>query len=394
MLLCNFKSVRPQFLIEQNNTISWLALAHARAESRKNFDGTQAKTKFDSSDLLARLFKRYGCSSEQIAFRGTEICDFTHTDWEKMDLFHLTTGPNGPSMTQRSEKFSEIAGRIAAEVFPAGLTAPDHLIHVTCTGYNSPSCTQEIVSKNGWQQKTVVTHAYHMGCHASLPAVRIAEGFLARACFDKNNYKRDFRADIFHTEICSLHVQLHDHSPEQLVVQSLFADGFIVYSAVQSDAVGAFKGCGLEIKNLHEEIVPDTATAITWECSEWGMRMGLSAIVPEAISTNLVDYMHRLCHRCGVSLDELCADAIFAIHPGGPKIIDRIQEVLGLKDEQLQACRHILKTCGNMSSATLPHVWENICADSSVGEGRIIVSLAFGPGLCISGAIMHKVGNS
>ncbi|MEW6712138.1 MAG: hypothetical protein AB1403_20125, partial [Candidatus Riflebacteria bacterium] len=64
MILCNFRSRRPKYLIEQNDTLSWLALAHARAESMKNTESGQPPSKFASSDLIARLLKRYGCSSE------------------------------------------------------------------------------------------------------------------------------------------------------------------------------------------------------------------------------------------------------------------------------------------------------------------------------------------
>ncbi len=394
LILCNFRSIRPRYLLDQETTLSWLAEAHARAESRKDACIGKSDSEGLSADRIARLVKRYGCSSEQIAVRGTEICDFTHTNWEKMELFHFRDGPFGPSMSQRSAQFSEISRRVCAQFFTPEITAPDHVVHVTCTGYVSPSSAQEIAAKNNWQQKTVVTHAYHMGCYAALPAVRIVEGFLAKARLNAGNRSSDYRADIFHTEVCSLHVQLQDHSPEQLVVQSLFADGFIVYSAVHHEEIGRANGAGLRVDALQEEIIPETETAITWDCSEWGMRMRLSSIVPEAISANLVAYMQRLCKRCNVSFEETCANAVFAVHPGGPKIIDRIQALLGLRDEQLQASRHILKTCGNMSSATLPHVWENICADSSVSNGTMVVSLAFGPGLCISGALMRKIVNT
>lgn len=394
MILCNFRSIRPKYLIDQETTLSWLVEAHARAESCKDGSSEKLQPASAFSDRIARLVKRYGCSSEQIAVRGTEICDFTHTNWEKMELFHFKDGPFGPNMSQRSAQFSEISKRICAQFFTHEITAPDHLVHVTCSGYVSPSSAQEIVSKNNWHQKTVVTNAYHMGCYASLPAVRMAEGFLAKARLNPSSRRSDFRADIFHTEVCSIHVQLQDHSPEQLVVQSLFADGFIVYSAIHQEEIGRVNGAGLLVEALQEEIVPGTETAITWDCSEWGMRMGLSSIVPEAISANLAAYMQRLCQRGNVSCEEICAKAIFAVHPGGPKIIDRIQALLGLRDEQLKASRHILKTCGNMSSATLPHVWENICADSSVSDGNMVVSLAFGPGLCISGATMRKIVNS
>jgi len=45
-----------------------------------------------------------------------------------------------------------------------------------------------------------------------------------------------------------------------------------------------------------------------------------------------------------------------------------------------------------MSSATLPHVWKAILDDDAVPSGTLIVSLAFGPGLTIAGAILRKSG--
>ena len=83
-------------------------------------------------------------------------------------------------------------------------------------------------------------------------------------------------------------------------------------------------------------------------------------------------------------------EAVFAIHPGGPRIIDEIAEHLGLRPDQVQASNAILRDCGNMSSATLPHVWQAILADEAVPSGTLIVSLAFGPGLTISGALLRK----
>lgn len=369
-----------------------MAKAHARAEALKENGPKSIQDEEMFSLRIARLLQRYGCSSDRIATRGVEIADFSQANWEEMKLFSLKDGPFGPTMGQRSAQFREIAGRACATLLPKDLTPPDHLIHVTCTGYISPSCAQEQVVQNRWHEKTVVTHAYHMGCYASLPAVRMAEGFLAVSSHDPSCESGTPRVDILHTEVCSLHVQVYDHSPEQLIVQSLFADGFIVYSAVPSTHAEAFHGSGLSVDALHEELVPGTIDAITWECSEWGMRMGLSPDVPRVIATALQPFVERLCRRGGVSFPEIRAKSVFAVHPGGPKIIDRVQSVLHLQDEQLHASRMILKTCGNMSSATLPHVWEQIIADPTIASGTFVVSLAFGPGLCISGALSRKVG--
>jgi len=55
--------------------------------------------------------------------------------------------------------------------------APDELMHVRCTRYVSPNGAQKVFARRGWQ--TRVTNAYHMGCYAALPALRIASGFVA-----------------------------------------------------------------------------------------------------------------------------------------------------------------------------------------------------------------------
>jgi predicted naringenin-chalcone synthase len=52
----------------------------------------------------------------------------------------------------------------------------------------------------------------------------------------------------------------------------------------------------------------------------------------------------------------------------------------------------ILQNFGNMSSATLPHIWEAMLGDIKVPNQALIVSLAFGPGLTISGALLEKNG--
>ncbi len=56
------------------------------------------------------------------------------------------------------------------------------------------------------------------------------------------------------------------------------------------------------------------------------------------------------------------------------------------------ASREVLFRFGNMSSATLPHVWTTLVNDASVAVGTPVVSLAFGPGLTMCGALM--IGSS
>jgi predicted naringenin-chalcone synthase len=82
---------------------------------------------------------------------------------------------------------------------------------------------------------------------------------------------------------------------------------------------------------------------------------------------------------------------VWAVHPGGPRIVDKVEEWMKLEPQQLRASREILFERGNMSSATLPHIWDRILRDEAVVPGTLVASLAFGPGLTIYGAVMRKI---
>ena len=127
---------------------------------------------------------------------------------------------------------------------------------------------------------------------------------------------------------------------------------------------------------------------MTWVPGAYGMQMTLSRDVPAKIRDDLVIFLKELAQENGLGYEELLEDSLFAIHPGGPKIIDAIQERLNLRDDQVIFSREIMRNRGNMSSATLPHVWQRILETDYQGR---VVSLAFGPGLTIFGGLFEAV---
>jgi predicted naringenin-chalcone synthase len=226
-----------------------------------------------------------------------------------------------------------------------------------------------------------------MGCFAAIPALRIARGLLLNP-LDEGAASR---ADIIHRELCTLHLNPLDHSPEQLVVQSLFADGHIRYSmAIDEETQSGKYTPGLEILALQEEIIPGSLREMVWGLSDFGFRMTLSCEVPGIIAANLPAFLARLFRQGRMDYDHLKTEAVFAVHPGGPKIVDSVRELLELEDKQLATSRAILFERGNMSSATLPHIWARIVETGGVASGTVIVSLGFGPGLTIAGALLRK----
>jgi predicted naringenin-chalcone synthase len=364
--LHSYEVIYPPHSKLQSELVDWTLKSHLRFES--------LNSQVEDPDKFVSHLKRFTLNEKQISQRYFECADVDE-DWERHQIYSLSQlTPKGADIEAKNHFYAERVATVFNQMYPAGVTTPKHLIHVTCTGYVSPSAPQAHFSS--YPKAPAITHAYHMGCYASLPAVRIAHAFV------KSNESSE--VDIVHTEICSLHLTPTVHTPEQMVVQTLFADGHIKYQ-VSTEAQG------FKIILIKEKLIPDSLADMTWIPSAHGMKMTLSREVPFKIRDHLSTFLRELCEEAGESLENILREAIFAVHPGGPKIIEAVQKKLELKDEQVQLSQKILFERGNMSSATLPHVWKEIL-DTHPIPGRRVVSLAFGPGLTIFGGLFEVVG--
>ena len=347
MSLHSFKSILPRFQGKQTDLVDWIVDKHYQS---------MELAQLPDRDRLKNILKRFCVSEKQIGNRSFDI--------DREFIYELSHGSqSGLDIGKRHEVYGQRCLEILNEMYAGTEETPDHLIHVTCTGYLAPSAPQIYFSN--LPNAPEVTHAYHMGCYASLPAVRMAEA-LAKS--------RSQKVDIVHTEMCSLHLDPAKHSPEQMVVQSLFADGHMKYS-VDTQTTGR----RLEVKSVKEKIIPDSIHDMTWNPSATSMQMTLSKEVPDKIRGHLPEFLRTL-------TDDPHQNCLFAIHPGGPKIIDSLQSQLELSDEQVAFSRKVLKERGNMSSATLPHVWKEILDSDYSGK---VISLALGPGLTIFGGMFE-----
>ena len=122
---------------------------------------------------------------------------------------------------------AETANRVVESLF----ADESRILLRTCFMFPAPDMflpvpVQRLIELKRWNGRTQATQVYHMGCYAALPALRIAAGLLS------HRRRSRARAEIVHTELCTLHFNPADHSPEQLIIQTLFADGHIRYSVV------------------------------------------------------------------------------------------------------------------------------------------------------------------
>jgi predicted naringenin-chalcone synthase len=348
----DFDSSLPQ--MSQAESLSWLAEQHSR------------RSKKPLATVLKRI-NRFGCKVEAISARRTWLPEFSNGVPLLQDV------AEDPAMDVRMQCFES---RVLPSILKLYKDKPndfDHLLHVTCTGYQSPSVAERLLLH--MRSEAIVQHVYHMGCYASIPAVRTAQGLVAT---EKAN------VEILHTEFCTLHLNLYSDSPEQLVIQSLFADASIRYRA--SGDIPKVRS--LRVLATHEQLIPDSLINMEWNLAPLAFAMTLSKEVPTKISAHLPQFLKNLLAKAGLDSKNLQAYT-FAIHPGGPRIIESLQGLLKLRDEQVIHSRKVLQMNGNMSSATLPFIWKGILEDSE--SNQLVISLAFGPGLTIAGCVLCPI---
>jgi predicted naringenin-chalcone synthase len=124
---------------------------------------------------------------------------------------------------------------------------------------------------------------------------------------------------------------------------------------------------------------------MTWEVTDLGFRMGLSPKVPQVLSVHVRMLVDDLLARHGLVRGDVDG---WAVHPGGPKILDVVQEQLDLSPEALATSRATLAEYGNCSSPTVLLVLEALRQRPE--PPRRVVMLAFGPGLTLYAALLEQ----
>ena len=122
---------------------------------------------------------------------------------------------------------------------------------------------------------------------------------------------------------------------------------------------------------------------MTWTIGDHGFAMTLSKSVPRLIATNVRPWLTAWLASQGLKLEDV---ATWAVHPGGPRILESVEEGLGLPREALAVSREVFAACGNMSSPTVLFILDRLRA---VAAPRPCVALGFGPGLMAEAVLLR-----
>ncbi|WP_263356190.1 type III polyketide synthase [Acidicapsa ligni] len=230
-----------------------------------------------------------------------------------------------------------------------------HVIVTCCTGLFAPGLDFAAIDYLQLDPGTDRTMVGFMGCYAAINGLKLARHIV----------RSEPTASVLmiNLELCSLHFQ-KTQELEKILAFLLFGDGCAVSLIRASDQ-------GFALDNFRAYTIPEARDLIRWRVGDSGFDMDLSGKVPGEIRKTL-----------SLKVDEINPEKnidLWAVHPGGRSILDAVESSMELAPDTLAASRSILRRFGNMSSATVMFVLEELMRTAQSGQRGCAMS--FGPGL-------------
>lgn len=274
------------------------------------------------------------------------------------DLFRAGNFPTTAKRMELFEKFAPHLLRCALDRLAldaeerAGI---QHVIVTCCTGMFAPGLDFSIIDHLGLDPATERTMVGFMGCYAAINGLRLARHIVRS--------EPDASVLMVNLELCSLHFQ-ETQDLESVLSFLIFGDGCAA-SLIRAG------NRGLAMDSFRAITIPDTSNLIQWKVGDSGFDMELSGRVPGELRSLLVEGAKQFDPDHSVEL--------WAVHPGGRSILDAVQSGLALPKEALAISRSVLQRFGNMSSATVMFVLQELMHTARPNQRGCAMS--FGPGL-------------
>jgi alkylresorcinol/alkylpyrone synthase len=253
----------------------------------------------------------------------------------------------------------------------AGLATDDvdALYTVTVTGVATPSLDARLMNRLQLPPGTRRVPIFGLGCLAGAAGVARVADYLAGHPHDV--------AVLLSVELCSLTLQPEDLSIPNLIASGLFGDGAAAAVMVGGERDEAPQGP--TVLASASSFYYDTERVMGWDISEKGFQVVLSAEVPEMVRHHLRQDVDAFLAEQGLTRGDI---ASWVAHPGGPKVLEAMQEVLALPEGALAVTWRSLQEVGNLSSTSVLLVLAETMEHHRPPAGSYGLMLAMGPGFC------------
>ncbi|EFJ21767.1 hypothetical protein SELMODRAFT_271225 [Selaginella moellendorffii] len=266
-----------------------------------------------------------------------------------------------------------------------------HLVFGTTSGVDMPGADFQLLKLLGLRPNVKRIMLYQQGCSAGATVTRVAKDLA------ENN--PGARVLVACSEVTAVTFRAPSETHlDGLVGAALFGDGAAAL-IIGSNPTPVEKPL-FEVHWSGQCVLPDSDGAILGHLREAGLVFHLLKDVPGIISKNIekllaepLDYVK--------SVDEASpayTDLFWVVHPGGPAILDQVEAKLKLDKDRMQATRDVLAQYGNMSSASVLFVLDQMRKRSvelnkdTTGDGlKWGVMLGFGPGLTVEALLLKSI---
>jgi alkylresorcinol/alkylpyrone synthase len=296
--------------------------------------------------------------------------------------------------TEANDLYIEVALDLAEQAFLAALdqakikpSEVDIVFSTTVTGLAVPTLEARLAARIGLRPDVKRVPLFGLGCVAGAAGTARMHDYLLAF--------PDHVGALLAVELCSLTVQRKDNSVANLVAASLFGDGAAVVIAMganraaadaraqsgrhtHSGRSGAVGRAGPKVVATKSRLYPDTEEVMGWRIGGDGFKIVLSVDVATVVEKYLGDDVREF-----LAGHELTPEGVstWVCHPGGPKVIEAVENVLDLPGNALDHTRTSLRNNGNMSSVSVLDVLRANLADPPPA-GSFGLMIAMGPAFC------------
>ncbi|XP_030534133.1 chalcone synthase 3-like [Rhodamnia argentea] len=338
---------------------------------------TNVKKKFVRICEKSAIKKRYFHLNEEILKQNPALCSNGAESLNRRQDLTIDMIP----------KLGMEAATKAIEEWGQPKSMITHLVFCSFSGVDMPGADLKLLKILGLRPSVNRVMFYSLGCYAGGTILRIAKDIA------ENNLGARVLVVSAETTILTFRAPF-EGDPVYLLSNAIFADGAAAMIVGAASPHGTTERPIFQIISASQSVLPDSDGMIEGHYG-LGATMQVSEKVPELISANLEG---NLIEAFG-SINVADWNSIFwAPHPGGRRILDYVEEKLGLDKERLRASRHVLEEFGNMFSASVIFVLDEIRkksiqeGKSTTGEGMELgVLLGFGAGITIETVVLRSM---
>jgi alkylresorcinol/alkylpyrone synthase len=327
-------------------------------------------------DLLDRLHASCGVRQRHLAL--------PIEDYKGLDGF-------GDSNNAFIEVGLELGARaITTALEQAGLTARDVdlVLMTSVTGIAAPSIDARLVQRLGMRPDVKRIPVFGLGCVAGAAGIARLHDYLV-------GHPRDV-AVLLSVELCSLTVQRDDDSMANLVGSGLFGDGAtaVVLAGAEVAVPASVEQGAPRVVATRSRFFADTERVMGWDIGGSGFRIVLSPGVGDVVREHLPAELDAFLGAQGLTRSDV---ARWVAHPGGPRVLEALQESLDLPDVALALSWESLAEVGNLSSSSVLHVLAKTLESARLepkpvgGHGLL---MAMGPGFCAELVLLEWPGEA